>query len=193
LIKKSLFAALFLFSPLVFAQAVPSAEGPGRSTWVGVEGSLFNPDWGCPSSSPFSCFHHQLVGVAAFADVNRIIWKVGLEGEARWLPWHGPNITQNNYLAGPRYPLYSGRRISANVKFLAGGATIHYGPKSGWTGWTGWSAYVPGATFGYRVSPKFIVRVDYEYQRWPGYVGTKGVHGLTPNGFSAGLSYRLFR
>jgi hypothetical protein len=151
---------------------------------------MFNPDWGCSSSSPFSCFDHQLLGVAAFADVNRIIWKVGMEGEARWLLWRGTGVTQSNYLAGPRYPLYSGTRISANLKFLAGGATIRYPHQSNWDGW---AAFVPGATFGYRLSPRFLVRADYEYQMWPGYVGVKGAHGLTPNGFSVGASYRLFR
>ena len=48
-------------------------------------------------------------------------------------------------------------------------------------------------TFGYRLSPRFLVRADYEYQMWPGYVGVKGQHGLTPNGFTVGVSYRLFR
>jgi hypothetical protein len=151
---------------------------------------MFNPDWGCPSSSPFSCFHHQLLGVAAFTDVNRIIWKVGVEGEARWMPWRGPGVKENTYLAGPRYPVYSGTRISANLKFLAGGATIHYPHQSNWDGW---AAFVPGGTFGYRLSPRFLLRADYEYQMWPGYVGVKGAHGLTPNGFSVGASYRLFR
>lgn len=190
MIRKGLLACLLLLSPLVFAQAVPSAEGPGRSIWVGAEGSLFNPDWGCPSSSPFSCGHRQLVGVAAFTDVNRIIGKIGIEGEARWLLWHGPDITQANYLVGPRYPIINHRNFSTNLKFLAGGATISYPHYSHWDGWV---AFAPGITFGYRVSSRFLVRGDYEYQIWPGYVGDKGAHGLTPNGFSVGASYRLFR
>ena len=190
LIKKALLVCLLLLlSPLVFAQAVPSAEGSGRSIWVGAEGSLFNPDWGCQSSSPFSCGDGQLVGVAAFTDVNRIIGKIGVEGEARWLLWHG-RTTQSNYLFGPRYPVISRRNLSVNLKFLAGGATIRYPHQPNWDGWT---AFAPGITFGYRVSQRFLVRGDYEYQIWPGYVGLKGAHGLTPNGFSAGVSYRLFR
>ncbi|UWZ84129.1 hypothetical protein [Occallatibacter riparius] len=153
---------------------------------------MFNPDYnGCPSSSPFTCFDRQLLGVAAFTDVNHIIGRVGMEGEGRWLNWHSRNLNQANYLAGPRFQVFGGRRMSANVKFLAGGAFIHYPWPNSHTDF--WAAFVPGGTFGYRISPRFLVRADYEYQMWPGYVGVKGQHGLTPNGFSAGVSYRLFR
>jgi hypothetical protein len=112
-----------------------------------------------------------------------------MEGEGRWLAWHGDNPKESSYVAGPRFQVFGGRRMSANVKFLAGFAFIHY--SSGSTDF--WSAYVPGGTFGYRLSPRFLIRADYEYQMWPGFVGTKGQHGLTPNGFSVGASYRLFR
>jgi hypothetical protein len=131
-----------------------------------------------------------LLGIAAFGDANHLIGKIGVEGEARWLNWRGPgnDIKESNYLVGPRYPVFSGKRFSVNMKFLAGGAVFHEPSGSG-----GWAAFVPGATFGYRLSPRFIIRGDYEYQMWPGFVGTHGAHGLTPNGFSVGASYRLFR
>jgi hypothetical protein len=191
LIKKSLFVCLLLLSPAVFAQSVPAAEGPGRSIWVGVEGSTFNPDWGCKSNSPISCWDHQLLGIAAFADANHLIGKIGVEGEARWLNWRGPGsgVKQSNYLVGPRYPVFTRRKFSANVKFLAGGATFHHDHQD----WEGWSAFVPGLTVGYRFSSRLLIRGDYEYQIWPGFVGARGAHGLTPNGFSVGVSYRLFR
>ncbi len=114
-----------------------------------------------------------------------------MEGEARWLNWRGPGFgtKESNYLVGPRYQVFGGRRLSANVKFLAGGATFHY-----LNGWEGWAAFVPGGTVGYRVSPRFLIRGDYEYQMWPGFIAGPGHdHGLTPNGFSVGASYRLFR
>ncbi len=125
-----------------------------------------------------------------FADANRIFGPIGMEGEARWLPWHGPDITQSNYLIGPRYQVFARSRFSANVKFLAGGATFKIDQEKSWEGW---AAFVPGVTVGYRISPRLIVRADYEYQRWPGFEGTLGAHGLTPNGFSAGISYRILR
>lgn len=160
------------------------------SVWTGAEVSMFNPDWGCESNSPFSCGSNQLVGVAAFTDVNRLIGRVGLEGEARWLYWAGPpyEVHEASYLAGPRVQIISWRRWSGNVKFLFGGATFSTKYTHGWEGWT---AYAPGATVGYRLTPRLMLRGDYEYQRWPGYVGNLGQHGLTPNGFSVGVSYRI--
>lgn len=191
MIRQIVFFGLLVSSALSFAQSAPSAEGGASSLWVGAEASMFNPDWGCPSSSPFTCENHQLLGVAAFADMNRVLGPVGLEGEARWLPWRGlSGIKEANLLVGPRYQAYAGNRISLNVKFLAG-AAIFSNDKL--PSWQGWSAFVPGVTFGYRMSPRLIVRADYEYQRWPGFVGPRGQHGLTPNGFSLGVSYRIFR
>lgn len=189
--RKLLLPCLLFLSCTLFAQSVPSAEGPGGSIWVGAEVSSFNPDWGCVGdNSPFSCWNHQLLGVAGFADVNRIVWKLGVEGEGRWLLWRGPgaNIQEDNYLVGPRFQVLARRRLSLNVKALAGGATFHHN-----SSWGGWTAYAPGATVGYRLSPRLMVRGDYEYQIWPDFVGARGPHGLTPNGFSFGMSYRLFR
>jgi hypothetical protein len=191
LIRKIVFFCLLVSSALSFAQSAPSAEGGASSLWVGAEASMFNPDWGCPSSSPFSCGNHQLLGAAAFADMNRLLGPVGVEGEVRWLPWHGPaGLKQANILVGPRYQAFARRRVSINVKFLAGGAILY---SDRLPSWQGWSDFVPGATFGYRLSPRLIVRADYEYQRWPGFAGPRGQHGLTPNGFSLGVSYRILR
>jgi hypothetical protein len=79
--------------------------------------------------------------------------------------------------------------LSLNVKVLAGAGIFHQANQ-----WGGWSAFVPGGTIGYRVSPRLLIRGDYEYQFWPGFAATQSVaHGLTPNGFSVGASYRLFR
>jgi hypothetical protein len=175
----------------LFAQSVPSAEGPGGSIWVGAEASSFNPDWGCVGdNSPFSCWDHQLLGVAGFADVNRVVWRLGAEGEGRWLDWRGPggSIQEANYFVGPRFQVLARRRFSVNVKVLAGISTFHHGSNGG-----GWAAYAPGATVGYRLTRRLMVRGDYEYQIWPDFVGKLGAHGLTPNGFSLGVSYRVFR
>jgi hypothetical protein len=190
LIRKILVAGLLISGSLSFAQSVPAAEGGALSLWAGAEVSSFNPDWGCKSSSAVSCWNHHLQGIAVFADANRIFGPVGMEAEARWLPWHGPGITESNYLIGPRYQVFARSRLSVNVKFLAGGATFKRALEKDWEGW---SAFVPGATVGYRISRRLIIRGDYEYQRWPGFVGPLGAHGLTPNGFSAGVSYRVLR
>jgi len=190
LIRKILVAGLLISGSLSFAQSAPAAEGGSFSVWAGAEVSSFNPDWGCKSSSALTCWNHHIQGIAVFADANRLLGPVGIEAETRWLRWNGPNITQSNYLIGPRYQIFARRHLSVNVKFLAGGATLKTTRQKDWEGW---SAYVPGATVGWRISHRLIVRGDYEYQRWPGFVGTLGPHGLTPNGFSAGISYRFLR
>ena len=190
MIRRVLVAGLLIAASISFAQSAPSAEGGFSSVWAGAELSSFNPDWGCQSSSPLSCGNYQIEGVAVFADANRLLGPIGMEGEARWLLWHGPNITESNYLIGPRYQVFAGSRFSANIKFLAGAGIFD---QKGSSSWEGWSAFVPGVTLGYRISPKLILRGDYEYQRWPGFVGALGPHGLTPNGFSLGVSYHIFR
>lgn len=192
MIRKILLAGLIVSGSLSFAQSAPAAEGGTMSVWAGAEVSSFNPDWGCTSSSPFSCWDNHVQGIAVFADVNRVFGPIGAEGEARWMPWHSVSqvVTLNNYLVGPRYQLWARDRVSVNLKFLAGGAIFrHIGEKD----WEGWAAFVPGATVGYRFSPRLMFRADYEYQRWPGFVGVLGKHGLTPNGLSVGVSYRLLR
>ena len=189
MIRKIVVFGLFLTCSFTFAQSTPAAEGRHLSLWAGVEGSTFNPDWGCTSENPFTCWDHQLQGIAVFSDLNHIIGKVGVEGEARWLIWRGPGqgIKQSNYLGGPRYQVLGGRKYAVDVKFLAGGATFHLNNM-----WGGWSAFVPGITGAYRLTPKLLLRADYEYQMWPGFVGGPGhAHGLTPNGFSVGVSYRI--
>jgi hypothetical protein len=190
LIKHFLVASLLLTSPALFGQSAPAAEGPGGSIWVGAEASSFNPDWGCKGGDPFSCASKQLIGVAGFTDVNRLLGPLGLEGEVRFSNWRGPghNVSEANYLAGPRYQLLAKRRVSVNLKVLAGMSTFH-----AFNSWGAWTSFAPGGTVGYRLTRRLMVRGDYEYQIWPDFVGANGPNGLTPNGFSAGLSYRLFR
>jgi hypothetical protein len=185
LIKRLLlFGWLLLISPALFAQSVPAAEGPGGSVWAGVEVSSFNPDWGCKQNSPFSCWNRQLAGIAVFADANRLIGSFGMEAEARWLDWRGPGggIEESNYMAGPRYQLIAHPRLSFNAKVLAGMSNFHRTSQSG-----AWATFAPGVTLGYRLTPRVMLRGDYEYQIWPGFTP----RGLTPNGFSVGASYRF--
>jgi hypothetical protein len=45
----------------------------------------------------------------------------------------------------------------------------------------------------YGITKKLVVRGDYEYQWWPSFSGIAGLpnNGLTPNGLSLGVKYRL--
>jgi hypothetical protein len=158
--------------------------------WAGAEISTFNPDYGCEDSSPFTCWNHQLLGIAPFVDANHLIFqRLGAEGEARFLPWRGPGngLTQSNYLVGPRVGLLNlRRRFFFSGKFLMG--LGHIDLPSHLPGSGNYFVYAPGAVFDFKLKKKLIARVDYEYQLWPSF---SGGGGLTPNGFSFGLSYAL--
>jgi hypothetical protein len=186
LIRRIMYLGLLITCSFTSAQSVPAGEG-GRqalSLWLGAEASTFNADWGCASLKAYSCWD-QLQGLATFSDV--MYGRVGMEGEGRWLIWlqYG-GVKQTNYLVGPRFQALGGERYAVDLKFLAGGATLHTQSQ-----WSGWGAIAPGITGEFKVSPRFIVRADYEYQIWPGIAGSHGQHGLTPNGFSVGVSYRV--
>jgi hypothetical protein len=187
----SVLSSCLLWSATLFAQSLPSAERGGLSVWAGAEISTFNPDYGCPDSSPFTCWDHQLLGIAPFVDANHLIFqRLGAEGEARFLPWRGPGgLTQSHYLAGPRVGILHFRnRFFFTGKFLMGVGHID-APNHG-LGTGTYFVYAPGAVFEFRVKKRLTARADYEYQIWPTFLGGSG---LTPNGFSFGLSYALLR
>jgi hypothetical protein len=187
----SLLSSCLLVSATLFAQSLPSAEHVGLSVWAGAEISTFNPDYGCGDPSPFKCWYHQLLGITPFVDANHLVFqRLGVEGEARFLPWRGPTgMNQSNYLGGPRVGIWNyKRRVFFTGKVLVGLGHIetpNHGKDSG-----NYFVYAPGAVFDIRLKKRLTARVDYEYQLWPSFAGGGG---LTPNGFSFGLSYALLR
>ena len=201
----SLVLCFFLLPAVLFAQSRPSAEGGGSSLWVGGEISTFNPDYECASGSPLSCWDHQLLGFAPFVDAVNLLPRLGMgeglgiEGEARFLHWRGPysGFTESSYLVGPRFGLV---RVKDSLRLIGkvgvGRANIALPPGSPGNG--DHFAYAPGIIAEVKVTPRVLVRGGYEYQVWPGFKGvrtstTTGCCGLTPNGFSLGLSYELLR
>lgn len=196
-----LLSVCLVVSTSLFSQTKESAEGPGSSVWVGGEITTFNPDWGCDHASPFGCFTSQLLGITPFVDVNNLILhRVGAEGEARFLRWHDPakGLTESSYLLGPKVSLVHYKdKLSFSGKFLVGEGHVDIPNPSPGTG--NYFVYAPGGIAEYRVTRRLSARIDYEYQFWPSFKGvpipgvTSGSGGLTPNGFSAGASYRLFR
>jgi hypothetical protein len=186
----SLLASFLLLSSTLFAQSSPSGEHDAVSVWAGAEISAFNPDYGCDGAGPFKCWDHHLWGIAPFVDVNHLIFqRLGVEGEARFLPWNGPGgLTQSSYLAGPRVGLVHFKRrffVSGKVLLGLGHLDAGHGVGSG-----NYFAYAPGAGLDVRLKKRLTARVDYEYQIWPSFLGGGG---LTPNGFSFGLSYAFIR
>jgi hypothetical protein len=195
-------ALLLLFPAGLFAQSSESAIGGEGSMTAGVEMSTFNPDWGCANIAPLGC-QSQLYGPTAVFDFD---WheKYGLEGEARWLHWHGPGgMVQSNYLVGPRYRMFRYQRFSAWFKLGLGGGWIttpNYPAAGSLKG--SYFVYAPGGTFNYRLTRTIYVRADYEYQIWPSFAGPptynattgkveQNASGLTPNGISVGIVYRF--
>ncbi len=185
-----LLAACFLLSIPLAAQTTWSAEGPGISVWVGASISTFNPDYGCGNNSPVACWQHQLLGISPYAHTNAFLFnRIGAEGQLRFLHWRGPDhLTEASYMAGPRVSIYHHRKFAFGAKFLIGPAHIDVVHVVKGT----YLAYAPGASLDYRVAKRVYVRADYEYQLWPGFKGIQtgpGHGGLTPNGFSLGVSY----
>ena len=196
--KQFYFVAAFplLLVPLA-AQVHPAAEGgeTGINLWIGASVSTFNPDYGCTNGSPFSCWDHHLIGVGPYLDTNYFLFdRVGAEGEVRLMLWHGPaTLIENSYLAGPRVRLFRTRDLNLNGKFLVGRASLDVPDHL--LGGGSYFAYAPGVAIDYRVAKHIAARVEYEYQRWPAYKsfrgGSSGTGGLTPNGFSFGISYAI--
>ncbi|HEX3471684.1 MAG TPA: outer membrane beta-barrel protein [Silvibacterium sp.] len=180
MLKKILILSFFLGSAAAYAQVSPSVRGGQSTLWAGGMFSSFNPDFD-PTS--------RLVGIGVLVDYN-LTQRFGAEGEARWLHWNGAGgQTQSNYLVGPKARLFQYHRFSFNAKFLLGGVWITY-PDSIGSG--SYFAYAPGGYVDYRISRRFSVRGDYEYQILPAAPGLGGPsHGLTPHGFSVGVTYRI--
>jgi hypothetical protein len=202
-VKKIGFLALLLLPTALIAQSSESATGGEASFWAGAEMSSFNPDYACLSNSPFKCGSGQVIGPTALLDFD-LHGKWGVEGEARWLHWHGyDGQIESNYLAGPHYRLIRYHRLSGWAKLLLGG---------GWVTTPGYPAagslkgsyFVEalGGTIDYRLTRQMSLRGDYEYQRWPAFAGPPTYNpvtgqinpnnsGLTPNGFSVGIVYKI--
>lgn len=200
--KKIGLIVLLLLPAAVFAQSAESASGGEASVAAGVEFSTFNPDWGCGTVAPVGCAN-ELYGPTAVFDFD-VHKKYGIEGEARWLHWHGEgSMIESNYMAGPRYRLYRLQRFSLWGKVDIGGGwitTSNYPAAGSLKG--SYFAYAPGANANYQLTHTIGLRADYEFQFWPSFAGpptydpttqkvVQHTSGLTPNGFSFGVLYRF--
>ncbi len=158
------------------AQALATATGPGSFVAVGAGISGFETDYG----------HNRIAGAFTYVDVNPH-WRVGFEGEARFLRWHAnEQVTETNYLGGLRVALWPRpRRWSPYAKFLAGAGkiTLPFDYAHG-----GFLTYAPGAGLDVTLNDRITARVaDFEYQHWPQFP----YGALSPYGVSAGLSVRV--
>ena len=170
--------------PVAHAQVHESAVGANRHLWVGGEFSDFNPDYG----------PQDLDGIGIYAN-TLITGKFGAELEARFLDLNKfQGETEKDFLIGPTYQVYAAHRFTATAKILLGIDKITY---PGNIGYGTYFAYAPGGDLEYRLTHRLKLRAGYEFDfipGAPGYVFTapNPSNGLTPHGFSIGVSYRVF-
>lgn len=180
--KRVLLLSFVFGAAAVYAQVATSVRGGEGILWGGGEYSYFRPDYGSAS----------LAGIGGLVDFN-LTPKVGLVGEARWLDWHNSGDggeTQKDYLIGGKYRFYRFRNFDFDAKLMVGGVWIKF-PDD--IGKGSYFAYVPGGFVDYRLSRRFKIRADYEYQLLPSAPNIPGQKndGLTPHGFSVGVEYNI--
>ena len=184
--SRTLTRKLFLFPVLLSAaiaaaQVAPSVTGSRSTLSAGALYSNFASDY----------TDHRLGGVTGFFDFN-LTPRYGAEGEVRFLRFNEfSGEHETHYLIGPRVAFRTNRRLVPYAKFLLGVGRITFPENSGYGGFF---AMAPGGGVDYKLTRRIKLRADYEYQIWPGAPNIPGTpsHGMTPNGVSAGVSYRIF-
>jgi hypothetical protein len=193
-IRRSIPALLFILvaagTLVARAQVVPSAYNRGISIVAGAEGSAFQPDYagfGVPQTSP-----NRLYGIGTFVDVKFKPW-LQIEAEGRWLHYNElDGIYENNYLIGPRLPIYRLHfwRATPYGKFLIGYGRLNFEDNNGWGRYT---ALAYGGGLDIKMTSRINLRLpDFEYQQWPKWSeGSPKTENLFPYGVSVGVSYRV--
>src|ERR1035441_201621 len=122
-------------SAIARAQSVRSATISPFSITAGGTASLFQPKYigGWTNCSGCSVFpvsqngNQPLLGIGAYVDMKLTHW-VQLEAEGRWQRFNAFNgITEDNYLIGPRVPVFHIWKATAYAKALGGFSNIKYG------------------------------------------------------------------
>jgi hypothetical protein len=179
----------------IHAQVVPSATARQLSLTAGGMVSLFQPDfeggWTYPNSSgveyPVAQASNQgLFGVGAYVDVKLSHW-VQIEAEGRRLRFNQyEGIYQDNYLIGPRLPVYHFWKATVYGKALYGISKMNFDPQGDHGTF---STIAFGGGMDVQLTKKISFRaVDIEYQDWPAW----GNSTIKPYGVSMGVGYKFF-
>jgi opacity protein-like surface antigen len=160
-----------------WAQAVPTATGPGSYTDIGVAGSYFNVNYG----------QQKVGGGSIYLDAN-LYRRYGAEVQYQTLRYNEPGgMRQTTYLAGPRYSFRTRNHSFVPwIDILAGRGEFDfpYGYAKGV-----YFVYAPGAGVDYGLTRNIKLRlISAQYQKWPQF--TFG--DLHPYGVSAGVSLRVW-
>ena len=157
-----------------YSQSRESGSEDRPSLWVGAGASFYHVEYG----------QQNLVGLTALFDADSAR-RIGIEGEGRWLEFHNfANVHSESYLVGPRYH-FDMNRFQPYVKGMVGFGDFNF-PYNYASG----TYFVVGAGGGvdYRLSYRWSVRVDAEYQNWPQF--TFG--SMNSVGISSGIRYKIF-
>lgn len=183
------------------AQVVYSAIARQVSITAGGTVSAFQPDWisgswsnTYPNRYPVAeASSYPLIGVGTYVDVKLTRW-VQLEAEARWqrfARYSGVSLVasdfhQDNYLAGPRVPVFHFWKASVYGKALGGFSSMTFTNPDAHGRFT---TFAFGGGMDLKLTKRLSFRaVDVEYQYWP----TWGNSTLKPYGVSMGVGYRVF-
>ena len=185
------FLILFLAGAVAAsAQVVPSATGRMVSITAGGIASAFQPDfqgnWG--SFNPIAqAGPNPLLGAGAYVDVRLKRW-VQFEAEARWMRWNQyQGISQDNYLIGPRLPVYHFWKSTVYGKALAGYSRMNFDYGTGDYG--NFTTIAFGGGMDVKMTKRISIRaMDFEYQYYPYWGNTT----LSPYGVSVGVGYKIF-
>jgi hypothetical protein len=126
-------------------------------------------------------------------DVRLKRW-LQLEAEGRWLRFNQyENIHQDNYLVGPRLPVYHFWKSTVYGKVLVGFSEMNFGSTNLGSSFGNEHGRYTDIAFGggmdVKLTRKLSLRVpDVEYQYWP----TWNNSTLSPYGVSVGVGYKIF-
>jgi len=168
------FACVLSISTWSHAQAVPTASRLG-SIALGVGGTIISPDFG----------QSKIEAITFFGDVN-FAHSLGVEGVIHYSVNTPSDVSENSYIAGPRYILRH-KRVEGYAKALVG--VGHFGLQQGSFANPNTATYFEYALGGgvdIHVKPHFNIRAfDFEAQKWPGFA----TNGLSPLTYTFGASY----
>jgi hypothetical protein len=154
---------------------------------AGGMASAFQPDYtggGIPATSS-----QWLLGFGAYVDLKFTRW-AGIEAEGRWMRQNAfVNITEDNYLIGPRVPIREFKRMGLTPygKALVGLGRMNFEYNEAYGRFTDVAL---GGGVDMRLNRHISIRAaDFEYQFWPNWVNN---NSLKPYGVSVGIGYKIF-
>ena len=155
-------------------QALPTASRIG-SIQAGAGWFLANPDFG----------QSHIQGMTFYTDLN-FAHSLGLEGEIHYSVITPSDVSENLYIAGPRYILRQ-KRVEEYAKVLFGAG--HFGLQIGNNPvpqTNTYFVYVVGGGVDVHVTRHINIRAfDFEVQKWPSFP----TNGLSPLSGSVGAAY----